>query len=56
MNEIYTRQQYMEDSRKDGIAAHRRYFGQFVTPETIRRVVQAIGGRTHHGINRQTHE
>jgi hypothetical protein len=43
MTEIYTRQQYMADSYKEGMVAHRRYFGQFVTPRTIRRVVQAIG-------------
>lgn len=43
MNEIYTRQQYMQDSREDGKAAHRKYFGQFVTQATISRVVSIIG-------------
>lgn len=43
MSDIYTRKQYMADSRDDGPAAHRRYFGQFVTPSTIAVVVRAIG-------------
>jgi hypothetical protein len=43
MTEIYTRQQYMADSYKEGMVAHRRYFGQFVTQRTIHRVVDAIG-------------
>jgi hypothetical protein len=43
MNDIYTRDQYMIDSRTDGIGAHRRFFGQFVTPSTISRVVGFIG-------------
>ena len=42
--EIYTRQQYMADSHAEGFAAHRRFFGQFVTPGTIARVVEFIGG------------
>ena len=41
--EIYTHQQYMADSHAEGIAAHRRFFGQFVTPATIERVVEFIG-------------
>lgn len=41
--EIYTRQQYMQDSQVNGTAAHRKYFGQFVNPSTIARVVNAIG-------------
>lgn len=49
---IYTRQQYMQDStlpdlspesKAKAMLAHRRYFGQFVTAETISRVVKAIG-------------
>ena len=42
----YTRAEYMNDSRQRGpeaTAAHRRYFGQFVTPGTIARVLSAIG-------------
>lgn len=41
--EIYTRQQYMQDSQVNGTAAHRKYFGQFVNSGTIARVVNAIG-------------
>lgn len=47
---IYTRAKYMKDAQheliensKRGTEAHRRYFGQFVTPSTIARVVNAIG-------------
>lgn len=40
---IYTRTQYMQDSKDDGTAAHRRYYGQFVTNGTKRRVLQVIG-------------
>lgn len=46
MTEIYTRDQYLADSKQRGpeaTAAHRRYFGQFVTPGTIARVLNAIG-------------
>jgi hypothetical protein len=46
MTEIYTRAQYMADSQQRGpeaTAAHRRYFGQFVTPGTIARVLSGIG-------------
>lgn len=42
----YTRAEYMDDSKQRGpeaTAAHRRYFGQFVTPGTIARVVSVIG-------------
>lgn len=41
--QIYTRAQYMTDSTTDGAAAHRKYFGQFVTPATVARVVSHIG-------------
>ena len=40
---IYTRAQYMTDSQANGFAAHRKYFGQFVTPATIASVVSHIG-------------
>lgn len=40
---IYTRADYMKDSQTEGTAAHRRYFGQFVTPGTKARVLQFIG-------------
>lgn len=40
---IYTRAEYMKDSQTEGTAAHRRYFGQFVTPGTKARVLQFIG-------------
>lgn len=43
MTELYTRAQYMADAQTDGMTAHRRYFGQFVTPATIYRVVHLIG-------------
>ena len=43
MTSIYTRQQYMADSSAPGTIAHRKYFGQFVTPGTIARVVSSIG-------------
>ena len=43
MTEIYTRDEYMKDSQTDGPAAHRRYYGQFVTPGTKYRVLSAIG-------------
>lgn len=46
MTTYYTRAEYMKDSQQRGpesTAAHRRYFGQFVTPGTIARVVNAIG-------------
>lgn len=45
MTEIYTRAQYLADSKQRGpeaTAAHRRYFGQFVTSGTKRRVLSAI--------------
>lgn len=41
--EIYTRQQYMQDSQVNGTAAHQKYFGQFVNPSTIARVLSVIG-------------
>ena len=40
---VYTRAEYMAESQLDGPAAHRKYFGQFVTPQTIARVVAHIG-------------
>ena len=43
MTTIYTRAEYMEDSKTDGLAAHRRYYGQFVTDGTKFRVLQSIG-------------
>lgn len=46
MQTYYTRAEYMEDVKHEGkgpSAAHRRYFGQFVTPGTIARVLGAIG-------------
>lgn len=43
MSEIYTRTQYMSDCNAEGMKAHRRFFGQFVTPGTILRVVSCIG-------------
>jgi hypothetical protein len=46
MTDIYTRAEYMKDAQHEGkgpSAAHRRYFGQFVTPGTIARVVNTIG-------------
>lgn len=41
--EIYSHKQYMQDSHIDEPAAHRRYFGQFVTDRTIARVSSVIG-------------
>lgn len=43
MQTVYTRQQYLAESYEKGLEAHRRYFGQFVTPGTISRVVNTIG-------------
>ena len=46
MPEIYTRAQYMTDAQHEGkgpSAAHRRYFGQFVTDGTKYRVLSLIG-------------
>jgi hypothetical protein len=40
---VYTRAQYLHDSQTDGPAAHRRYYGQFVTNGTKHRVVSSIG-------------
>lgn len=40
---MYTRTQYLADSYAEGVTAHRRYYGQFVTPDTIRVVVARIG-------------
>ena len=40
---VYTRAEYMADSQVDGPAAHRKYYGQFVTEGTIARVVSGIG-------------
>ena len=42
-NKIYTLAEYRNDSRTDGPAAFRKYYGQFVTPRTISRVVNSIG-------------
>jgi len=42
---IYTRAQYMEDSRTDGPSAHRRYYGQFVTARTIAAVTNRLGAK-----------
>jgi hypothetical protein len=39
----YMRSEYMAESQLDGPAAHRKYFGQFVTRGTIARVVNHIG-------------
>ena len=42
----YTRAEYMKDAQQEGkgpSAAHRRYFGQFVTDGTKYRVLSAIG-------------
>jgi hypothetical protein len=41
--QYYTRKQYMLDNDIDAIAAHRKYFGQFVTQRTITRVLAVIG-------------
>lgn len=43
MKTYYTRAEYMKDSQTDGAAAHRRYFGQFVTTGTKHWVLSAIG-------------
>ena len=43
---IYTRDQYLEDSKTDGSGSHRKYYGQFVTASTIARVVNSIGKET----------
>ena len=40
---MYTRSEYMTDSRVDGKKAYRKYYGQFVNPSTRARVVNAIG-------------
>jgi len=40
---IYTRAQYIADYSRSDNAAHRRYYGQFVTTGTISRVVNTIG-------------
>ena len=40
---VYTRVQYMQDSQLDGPAAHRRYYGQFVTNGTKQRILSWIG-------------
>jgi hypothetical protein len=42
----YTRAEYMKDAQQEGkgpSAAHRRYFGQFVTDGTKYRVLSVIG-------------
>lgn len=42
----YTRAEYMRDAQHEGPtphSAHRRYFGQFVTPGTKHRVLSVIG-------------
>ena len=42
--QVYTREQYLKDSQTDNAgAAHRKYFGQFATPETIHQVITTIG-------------
>ena len=42
--QVYTREQYLKDSQADSTGStHRKYFGQFVTPETIHRVISSIG-------------
>ncbi len=43
MKTYYTRAEYMKDCQTDGPAAHRRYYGQFVTDGTKYRVLQSIG-------------
>jgi hypothetical protein len=41
--QYYTYAEYMLDNEIDAIAAHRKYFGQFVTQRTIDRVLSVIG-------------
>jgi hypothetical protein len=41
--EIYTRAEYMKESNTNGMEAHRKYFGQFVTEGTKSRVISSIG-------------
>ena len=46
MKTYYTRAEYMKDAQQEGkgpSAAHRRYFGQFVTDGTKYRVLSVIG-------------
>lgn len=43
MKTIYTRKEYLSEAYEKGEAAHRKYYGQFVTPATISTVVYAIG-------------
>lgn len=43
MTSIYTRAEYMKDCQLDGMAAHRKYFGQFVNQDTISKVILTIG-------------
>lgn len=38
-----TREEYMQQSRDNGQAAHREYYGQFVNENTISQVVRCIG-------------
>jgi|GEM_PF-2169034 len=40
---IYTRAEYMADAQNDPKNAHRKYYGQFVTPGTKARVLSAFG-------------
>lgn len=40
---MFTRQDYLSAPRSEADMAHRRYYGQFVTPATIACVVAAIG-------------
>ena len=41
---MMTRTEYMAMSHTDGMAEHRAYFAQFVTPAITSRVLQGIGG------------
>lgn len=40
-----TRDEYMQQSRDNGPAAHRAYYGQFVNQNTINQVVRHIGAQ-----------
>lgn len=42
MSKLFTRQEYMEASREDGPAAHRRYYAQFVCENTKPRLLCSI--------------
>lgn len=44
-SEIFTRKEYLAvASRDESRAAYHRYYSQFVTPDTVRIVVEVIGG------------